>query len=984
MRVFLDIIEQRRLSAASEFEDIAQAAIEAYYLTPYPDMPDNRPHKVNRHFHGGVHVARSALNAEMFVELYKKYAPENAVSPNGGALTEEDLKLLKLAVIYHDSANTSEAKGDGEEHAANFLHDMQLLGYSKERLLPFARAIINKDANAPKDFLQKIVHDADCLDIIRVCGNRFDQQYLDILRDLRDKDGFKEVLRQIIATHHETIRLMEGNESVKLHKECEFSLNCYKAVQAAMVNMLFSHAVIEGAKHGEFIDLSTIDSSSINILKLYNRKDDAFVWRAISSSSGAVTVPEEDKVLTTFKEEGYLVRMLRGTEIDRELETLRANAHSLARAGIASADQLRDYLARRSGQPTVFTPEGFRWRPCSYCVAGVPITLYLDGIGVLIDPRIESIHSHFYKINAASRLAASGAFIYDEKTGPWKDKASVAGIREKILEQNRRRIGVEEDPNSHYFGIQRLRHSEVLGTYQPRSVVGIIIDVHDHQTLKDNHQIIKDALLLRAKLGEPARKFYSYSPENGLTLLPDDLLVSMLSKPELKPEPECMADSINRKLGRPGAVSLNENFDVRREWFDCVGDQLVEDFIYYKKYQLHVDRNISSVAYEKIKHILSAIRKTPLDGYVTSRDPIGVNITDNENGIDLNLEFWIGSGEKGPTPKELREHKFGLAEILVEISAVLESDITLEEMKENTNLVEPLSKLSNIPEIEKLPRGVEISVTNPLQFRFTHPLAPDVKCTAWVKDGKPCIDFIRPGKPPISIETNMLPKIATFYYQQQAEKLQNLFANTTVVNFLKDKGIINIQFKIQSKMPLRDKEVLGVGFDVTPGTDIEAAKSAIMSLFPIAKPEKVKTASFDASHKRDCVLSIRDVQRLDLFVARVESFIINSVDDQKIISRFLKEINEISGGSSNKRHYWADKNDEAVAIRIITCFANNGNPGCGLVCDTITPNITRAALERLGVPNFNSRDLTDDEIRDAIKAKIVEESRQEWSSRKNL
>ncbi len=965
MPSFSEVIEQRGLSAASEFEDIAQAAIEVHYLTPYRSMPDNRPHKINRHFHGGVHVARSTLNAEMLVALYKKYAPKFAVGPSGGALTEEDLKLLKLAVIYHDSANTSEIKGDGEEHATNFLHDMQLLGYSEERLLSFARAIINKDANAPKNFLQKIIHDADCLDIIRVCGDKFDQQRLDILRDLHDKPGFETELRQIIATHHETIRLIEGNETKSsLHKECEFSLNCYKAVRAAMVNMLLSHALVEGAKRGKFVNLSAINSGSIDILELYNRSDDAFVQRISSSSSSVINNPAEDEVLTTFREQGYLARVLRGTEIDRELETLRTNAGSLARAGIASADELREYLVRQSGQSEVYTPEGFRWRPCSYCTAGVPITLFTAGVGVLIDPRIEAVYSHFYKINVISARAAYGGFVYDEKTGPKKDKGSVAGIREKVLEQNRRRIGVEEDPNSHYFGSQSLAHSEVLGSYQPRSVAGIIVNAHDRQT-------IKDALLLRAKLGTPARKFYSYSPENGLTPLSDSSLISMLRKSEL----EGMVDSIKEQLECPTAISLNENFDVSREW-----SSHFEHFAFFKKYQLVISRNISPMAYEKIKQILSSVRATPYEDAIDEREPIDVHIRDNEDGIYFDLKF--NSMYEKATTSELCKYESRIAEILVEISVALESDITLEEMKENARLIEPLFALTNIPDIEKLPRGVEISAANPLQFKFTHPLAPDVKCTAWVKNGEPCIDIIRPSHKPISIKTNMLPKIAKFYYQQQANKLQDLFANPAIANFLRDKGIINIQFNMLSG----GKVALGVGFDVTLGTNIEDAKSVVMSLFLIAKPEKVKTASFDAPHTRECVLSIRDVQRLDLFVARVESFIISKtppgheqVDDQKIISRFLKEINEISGGS-DQRHYWSGKNDEAVEIGIITYFANKDNTRRGLL-DLITPNITRAALERLGLPNFNSRDLKDDEIRDAIKAKIVEESRQEWGSR---
>lgn len=860
---FSTILEQRGLSHTSSFEDIAQAAIECHYLPPYPGKEEKRPTSINRKYHGGLHVSRSSLNAEMIVALYKKYAPDYVVGPTKQPLTEEDLKLLKLAIIYHDSANTSEVKGEEEEHAQKFLYDMQLLGYSQARLLPFAEAIAGKDAKPPKDFLQKVVHDADCLDIIRVCRDNFDPDYLDILQDLKDVPGFKTELSQIIRNHHDTIELMEGSghEISTLHRECELARNCPQAVQTAMINMFLSHAVIEGARLGKRVDLAAIDPQKIYILDLFNRGNNQLIEELILSGKDMTeSVDEEDEVLTSFKEEGFLVRALKGTEIDKELATLRTNAESLAKAGLETAEDLRQYLAAQSGQDLVFTPDGFRWRPCSYCTEGVPVRLFSGGIGVLINPGPESgaVFSHFYKRNVCSNTAAQGHFIYDLQTGSRKDKGSFEGIREKLLEQNRRRIGIEEDPNSHYYGKQSLKWSEVLGTYQPESVAGILINDYE------NIQSVKDALLLRAKLGGAPRKFYHYLKDGRLVPISERSLMSRLERSTL----ESIIEDLNEQLGIPLALSIESDLPDRMEF----SEPFKENF-YLKKYRIHISSGVSLEDYEIIKHVLTNISGTPFEEILDVDQPITAQLIETDTTKYFDLEFCYMDNKI--TPEESCEHEKTLRKILSDISASLASDLTEAMLNESTRLMQPLKELDSILNIEKSPADSLISPSNPLRFTFAHPTIPNVSCTAWVKSGKPCVEFALESGRVVTVDTDILPKIAISYYQQEAARLQTLFSHPAIADALREKGIINMKLELVSG----EKESLGVGFDVIGNMDIETAKAEILSLLPVAGPGKIKTLSFDYGSKlkekfhQQAVLSIPDVQRLDQFVSNVQSVI---------------------------------------------------------------------------------------------------------------
>lgn len=272
--------QDQKLTVHSKFEDISQETINAIYLTPYPGYPDQRPDGINRTLHGAVHVTRSVMNALVFIELYHAYAPELVVGPSGNALSDEDTKLLLLAVLYHDAANINESEAYEAEHENIFMQHMRSIGYTDEVLLPFAYAISHKDAAHPKTFLQKIVHDADCIDILRVIKHSFDKNYLDIIKDLQHIPEFMHELDQIIASHKETVQFIEGDSIIfvdespnTLHVDIEKSANCFLSIKATLLHMLGKQVASESVKRGLICNLSYLTSEYVNCRTLYNRVD---------------------------------------------------------------------------------------------------------------------------------------------------------------------------------------------------------------------------------------------------------------------------------------------------------------------------------------------------------------------------------------------------------------------------------------------------------------------------------------------------------------------------------------------------------------------------------------------------------------------------------------------------------------------------------------------------------------------------------------
>ncbi len=155
--------------------------------------------------HGIEHVSRAAYYALVFANLYRKHHDPEAL-----ALTLKDIKFIQIALLFHDSARVNEEK-DETDHESGLLlyYYLRALGVANETATLFAEAVANKDVannqykalrekdgelawitieKSTKSIFQKLVHDPDCIDIIRA-RDKFEAKFLDFFQDIIMRDG---------------------------------------------------------------------------------------------------------------------------------------------------------------------------------------------------------------------------------------------------------------------------------------------------------------------------------------------------------------------------------------------------------------------------------------------------------------------------------------------------------------------------------------------------------------------------------------------------------------------------------------------------------------------------------------------------------------------------------------------------------------------------------------------------------------------------
>jgi hypothetical protein len=199
-------------------DDIADHVTWAFnniYSVRYPHTHEEW-HKINRYFHGIQHVTRAALHVPVFINLYRKHGDADALK-----LTDDDVKLLQLAAVFHDSAREGEGVDKWDHESGMFLYTYltQTLRVPKDKAKLISEAIANKDISEDgyfeiienkkeelswqwnktkkdlaKNIYQKIVHDADCLEVIRA-RDVYNASYLDFYKDIaiNNKEALEEM-----------------------------------------------------------------------------------------------------------------------------------------------------------------------------------------------------------------------------------------------------------------------------------------------------------------------------------------------------------------------------------------------------------------------------------------------------------------------------------------------------------------------------------------------------------------------------------------------------------------------------------------------------------------------------------------------------------------------------------------------------------------------------------------------------------------------
>lgn len=229
---------QAGLTIESPIEDHAAFVFRHIYSHPYPG---NRP----RHCHGISHVGRAAAYVSVFANLYRKHGDVTAAT-----LTDHDIQLLQIAALFHDAAREDDGVDRWDEESAILLYVYltQALNVDKAKAVMISEATANKDSREqstnrtisealdgqitwentpplpknvyplPRNIYQKIIHDVDCLDIIRA-RPAFDATYLDFYRDIarRTPLAFKEMA--ILITEARGLIVQQGDSYRMLNAE---------------------------------------------------------------------------------------------------------------------------------------------------------------------------------------------------------------------------------------------------------------------------------------------------------------------------------------------------------------------------------------------------------------------------------------------------------------------------------------------------------------------------------------------------------------------------------------------------------------------------------------------------------------------------------------------------------------------------------------------------------------------------------------------
>ena len=145
--------------------------------------------------HGPSHSIRVALWTRLFINLRCKYGDEDAL-----ALNDSDKKLLQITALFHDSGREGDGEDIWEEESSIKCYEYLTKEHSVDdsRAQLFADVILNKDTDK-RDILTDILHDADCLDIMR-CRKNFRIHELRVLKQF--PQHYREIATIVDQAHN--------------------------------------------------------------------------------------------------------------------------------------------------------------------------------------------------------------------------------------------------------------------------------------------------------------------------------------------------------------------------------------------------------------------------------------------------------------------------------------------------------------------------------------------------------------------------------------------------------------------------------------------------------------------------------------------------------------------------------------------------------------------------------------------------------------
>ncbi len=168
------------------FFDDCQVLVKRFLHVPQAQNPVSG-NEIPRLAHGAHHLARTACWIPVLLAWRQKAGDLDAQT-----FPIEQLPWLMKAALLHDSGREGEGEDQKEweeQSAQNLQNHLLAIDCPASMAVELGQAILNKNRTEERDekrksLLEKLLHDADCLEIMR-CRSEFDLNYLDIYDEFK-------------------------------------------------------------------------------------------------------------------------------------------------------------------------------------------------------------------------------------------------------------------------------------------------------------------------------------------------------------------------------------------------------------------------------------------------------------------------------------------------------------------------------------------------------------------------------------------------------------------------------------------------------------------------------------------------------------------------------------------------------------------------------------------------------------------------------
>lgn len=285
----------KKITFESAMHDHVAWAFRHIYSVPYPNSIIKED-GIARFYHGIQHVGRVTMYIPVWANLYRRHNYQEAIQ-----LTDQELKLTQIAGLFHDSAREDEGVDlwDHESAMLFYFYVTRVLQIDKTQAKLFAEALANKDwypgdkhyyvfnetqagslivekedgdISRERSIAQNLIHDADCLDIIRV-RDAFDGRYLDFYKNVVCKEtssslAFDEMAEMIIKAR--SLISIQGDSNSKTVSKIKSSYENEQAYAHILKNILNDSYRIFDKLYGKGELLSTQELSNVSLIDTTN------------------------------------------------------------------------------------------------------------------------------------------------------------------------------------------------------------------------------------------------------------------------------------------------------------------------------------------------------------------------------------------------------------------------------------------------------------------------------------------------------------------------------------------------------------------------------------------------------------------------------------------------------------------------------------------------------------------------------------------